>query len=110
MEDYSLLSVFLIIYQQEAIFISITMPDDQEELVTFTNQSSYILKTTDFIIVLIRNGSTLILIDNSAGDNGGIWYLDVRALQNQNKSFFLKNTTIEKSSAFKSIYFFVDRK
>jgi len=53
MEDCSLLSVFLIIYQQEAIFIPITMPDDQEELVMFTSQSSYTLKTMDFIIVTI---------------------------------------------------------
>jgi len=42
------------------------------------------------------------MIDNSAGEFGGLWFIDVRVFQDQKQRFIIQRTTIEKSAAEKS--------
>ena len=66
----------------------------RSELLYFEDNGYYFSNEIQFIKIT--------KIDNSAGDFGGIWFIDIPARRVQKEYFIIQRTTIEKSLAYKS--------
>jgi len=45
------------------------------------------------------------IIENGAGERGGVWYMNVRTSESQKEQFFFKRTKFDKSSSEKSFFY-----